>query len=153
MEKVLMATLKFLGKIHPEVVQVSIIDPPTVSWTASDLGLDMAFKFQIIGSDVHVDCEVNRFDTADIVPIWMRAFDLVRGVIDLACFATGIGATVTLNTMISPEGVRSTILPQDKALAALCTAFRLGAPPNEDFSTVKNIVLKEPPCSWHSTIS
>ncbi len=140
-----MFTVKFLGKIHPEIVQVSIIDPPTVNWTASDLGLEMAFKFQIERSDVRVDCEVNRFDAADIVPIWMRASDLVRGAVDLACFATGIGATVTLNTMINPEGVRSTILPQDKGLAALCTAFRLGEPPNVDFSTVLNIVLKEPP--------
>ncbi len=140
-----MPIVKFLGKIHPEVVQISIIDPPTVNWSAKDLGLEMAFKFRIEGSDVFVECDVNRLDAADFVPIWMRAFDLVRGVVDLACFSTGIGATVTLNTMINPQGVRSIVLPQDTGLAALCTAFRLGKPPNADFTAILNIVLKEPP--------
>jgi hypothetical protein len=139
-----MPTVIFLGKVHPDILQVSISDPPTVNWTAGDLGLEMAFKIKIERSDIRVECEVNRFDAADMLPIWMRAFDLVRGAVDLVCFATGIGATVTLDRLINPEGVHSAILPQDKSLAALCTAFRPGGPPNQDFNTVLHIVFKEP---------
>ena len=122
-----------------------MIDLPTVNWADADLSLNMAFKPKIEGSDVSVECEVDRFDPTDLVPIWMRAFDIVRAAVDLACFAAGIGATVTLDRMVDPKAEHRTLLSQEPGLANLCSAFSIGEPPNADLSTVLNIVLREPP--------
>jgi len=140
-----MPTLQFTGRIHPDVGQISVTNVPTVNWTDEEIGLEMAFSFQIEKSAVRVECRVNRFTPDDIVPIWMRAFDLVRAAVDLTCFSTGIGATVILDILIDPSGARSTLLADSrKLLSGICTAFSLGGAPGGDFSTVLNIVLKEP---------
>jgi hypothetical protein len=142
-----MPTVQFLGKIHPHDFNVSITGIPPVKWSAEELGLEMVFKLQIEkieNSDVHVECEVNRCDTSeDLAAIWMRALDLVRGAVDLVCFATGTGATVTLDTFINAEGARSTLLSKNERLSGICTAFRLGEKCGDLYKFL-NIVLTEP---------
>src|SRR5262249_16420099 len=141
----IMPVIQFLGTIHPRVFNVSISGVPEVRWKAEELDLEMVFRIQIENSDVRVECEVNHCETPDVVAIWMRAFDLARAAVDLVCFATGIGATVTLDTLVGADGVRTTLLSRDEGLARLCTAFALGGPPGGDFSSVLNFVLAEPP--------
>jgi hypothetical protein len=139
-----MPVVTFIGKIHPPVLHISIQGMPTVTWEASDIGLTMTFSFRIHESDVRVECDVNRYKPDDFIPVYMRAFDLVRGAVDLACFSTGIGATVTLDAFIGPDGVQLAILSRDERLASICTAFTLGPPPNPDFAAALNIVLGNP---------
>ena len=49
-----MPTVQFLGNVHPRCLNVSINGMPTVNWAAEELGLEMAFKFEIINSNVCV---------------------------------------------------------------------------------------------------
>ena len=140
-----MPTVQFLGKILPSVVDITFTDVPTVNWESKDIDLKMSFKIEVNKSSVRVVCEVSRYETSVLPHLFMRAFDLARAAVDLACFSSGIGATVFLETLVDPYGNRSTLLAQDQRLVNACTAFRAGPPPNPDMTTILNAVLTEPP--------
>jgi hypothetical protein len=139
-----MPTVQFLGKVLPQAVEFTLGQVPAVVWEAKELDLKMVFNFQVEKSNVRVTCDVNRYDDSLFVHVFMRALDLVRGAVDLVCFASGVGATVTLDTFINANGTSSLLLPQDKRLPAICTAFSLGARPDRDFGVVLNFVFSEP---------
>jgi hypothetical protein len=70
--------------------------------------------------------------------------DLVRGAVNLVCFESGVGATVILDTVINPDGTKSTILARDPNLTGICTAFRLNQPERSDYMKIVPFVLQEP---------
>jgi hypothetical protein len=138
-----MPTVELTGKVLPSVMNIAVNDIPPVNWTAAEIGLTMCFALRIENSTVSVKCKLNRFNDADIHPIYIRALDLARGAVDLVAFAAGVGLTVTLDTFINPDGGSTPILLKDDRLSTLCTAFRINAPDGA-FVHVLTLVLKEP---------
>src|SRR6266852_5013543 len=56
-----MPTVRFIGRVLPAAIDVSIPNEPEFTWTSDDLGLDMTFRLQIQKNSVIVDCDVNTF--------------------------------------------------------------------------------------------
>lgn len=133
-----MPTVHFLGRVLPEVIQVSIGDK-SVKWEAPELGLTMEFTNHIENSRIDVECKVNRYTPEDLVPVYMRALDLCRASVDLVAFTMGCGFTVHIETFVDPSGARSSILPKDDSLPPLCTAFTLA----NGFDEVHSMVLQD----------
>ena len=117
---------------------------PVMSWNDEKLGLTMTFRFQIEDSNISVSCEVNRCEPDDVVHLFIRASDLVRGAVALICFARGIGATVTLDTLVDADGNRSSIMPEDPRLVGVCTVFNLAESGTTSYYKVLEGVLSEP---------
>jgi hypothetical protein len=134
-----MPTVHFLGKVLPQVVQVSLGHKPIVKWEAPDVGLSMEFTNHIINSEVDVECALNRYTSEDFELAYVRAFDICRASVGLASFAMGYGLTVILETFVDPSGSRSPILAKDERVASLCTAFTL----TNGFDEVHTMVLQD----------
>jgi uncharacterized protein YoaH (UPF0181 family) len=139
-----MATVRFLGKVNPDVIKVSVPDF-SANWHIDEIGQDAILNVNISNSEVCVECKLDSYEEIHLVQLYRRAIDLARGSVHLVGFAMGCGLTVTLDTFIDPGQNRTTLVPQDQNLASLCTAFGLGASRVGDFSAVAQIVLSEPP--------
>lgn len=142
-----MATIHFTGRVLPSVLKITLQDVPQVRWQATDIGLDMTFTISITDSIVDIECEANRFNQSDVLPLYMRALDLARASVDLVAFAGGYGATVFLDTIITPEGSSSAIFPESPEVRGLCTAFTINSQAgNQDsrLGDVFRIVFSEP---------
>jgi hypothetical protein len=138
-------TVTFIGRVLPSTVNFSFTKIPSVQWEDTEQAVKMSFAIAIQNSSILIVCELDRYSDSYLGHLHMRALDLARGVIDLACFATGYGATVILDSFIKPDGAESLLRFEDTRLASLCTAFRLGPAPNPDLDMVLKIVLTEPP--------
>jgi hypothetical protein len=114
-------------------------------WPNKEIGLDMKFALNIKESMIDVSCEVNRWKDEDHTHVWMRALDLARAAVNVAAFASGLGLSVLLDTLILPDGSASTIRPIDPRLESLCTAYRINDPAaNSAFEQVWTMVASNP---------
>ncbi len=137
-----MPSVRFTGRVLPAALRVSVPNEPTFNWKADDLGLDMAFRVRIQDGSIVIDCDVNKFDeSAHLVPLFMRAYDIARASIDLAAFATGSGLTVVLETFTDPGGTSTPLAAQRPSLGARATAVQMGT---ADFGKLLQVVLAEP---------
>lgn len=85
-----------------------------------------------------------------LMPVYMRALDTVRTVVDLMSFSNGVGLTVVLDTLIEPDGVSSQLVAQQPDLAPLSTAVKNQTPAT---NAVDNNFDRVPaPCS-HQRVS
>jgi hypothetical protein len=73
-----MPTVRFLGKVLPSVIKISLTSIPQVDWPANDIGLKMHFTINVVESDVEVKVDINKFGDVEFVQIYKRAFDLAR---------------------------------------------------------------------------
>jgi hypothetical protein len=137
-------TVSFTGRVLPAIVNLSFTNLPLVQWEDPERGLRLSFTTTIQNSAIRIDCALNQYSDSYIDSLHMRALDIARAVVDLACFSTGYGATVILENMIKPDGTESRLFFHDPRLAALSTAFRLGPAPNPDWEKVLHIVLTDP---------
>jgi hypothetical protein len=102
-----MTTMKvqFLGNILPAAKLISISGLPKSNWKSAELGLDMTFEVSIRNSQVVVTCETNKWVKADhLMPIYMRALDTARAIVDVFAFSEGIGLTLMLIQLVEPDG-------------------------------------------------
>lgn len=136
-----MHTIHFLGKILPEIVKVSVSFKHVIKWVDQELDLSMDFICHIVDSKIDIECRLNDYKPAHLVPIYMRVLDLCRAQVDLVAFKDGLGLTVALETFVDPNGVPSPILFKDESLAALCTALNS----DESFDQVCTQVIKSVP--------
>jgi hypothetical protein len=139
-----MPTVTFKGRVLPSVVNISFQKLPSIQWEDTELGFKMSFTVTIENSNIRIDGDLDRYSDSFIASLHMRALDIARAVVDLACFASGFGATVILETLTKPDGSESQILPRDERLPPLCTSFKLGLAPNPDLDKMLQIVLTEP---------
>ena len=125
-----METVQFLGNILPTAKQISINGLPKANWKAPDLDLDMTFEVQIQNSKVVVICQTNKWVKADhLMPIFMRALDTARAIVDVFAFSEGVGLTLMFTQLVEPNGQTSQLWPEQPELAALATAVKnIGTP-------------------------
>jgi hypothetical protein len=119
-----MPTVKFGGRVLPPVIQISIKDHPSIRWHDDEMKTDIDFNISIQAGLVRVECNLSQYDqNSDLVRVYMRAFDLVRATVDLACFSSGYGLSIIIDNYTNPEGVTTPFVPHNPELAKLCTAF------------------------------
>jgi len=136
-----MPTARFKGRVLPIVLNVSLSNEPTFHWQADELGLDMSFHVQIRDGLIRINCNLNKFASDHLVPLFVRAHDIARASVDLTAFATGNGLTMILEEFIDPTGKITKLAAQQPALAGLAGAVKLGT---HDFDKILEFVLAEP---------
>lgn len=104
------------------------------------MDLTMEFRNHIADSLIDVACNLNRWESNLLVPVYMRALDLSRASVNVVGFAMGYGLTVHLHTLVDPTGNSSAIVFTDPRLPSLCTAYNLTV----GFDEVHSMVLREP---------
>lgn len=139
-----MPTIHLLGRVLPEVARIDG-QLPELDWKWEEENISLHFRVKISQSSIDVQCDLPIYKPEYITELHKRGSDVARIAVNLICFSTGFGLTTVIETLIAPDGVRSTILPQDLSLASLCTAYGLGAAPNADLDTVAQLVLVEFP--------
>jgi len=109
----------------------------------------MTFKVQIVNSVVSIDIEINKWDESeDLTRVYMRALDIARAAVDLCSFRDGIGLTVVLETLVTPDGTRSALLLQQSELVGLASSLQDKTPPatadQNNFDKVLRHVITNP---------
>lgn len=119
-----MRSVRFLGKVLPSVIEVTIDFRPTISWDIPEVGKCFQFTCIVEKSSVEVRCEADEIPDHSFIHLYMRSLDLVRGQVDLLCFREGYGLTVTLDSYVNQEGQTTSLLATDNRLAQLSTSLR-----------------------------
>ena len=143
LENARMLKVRFLGKILPEPVKMTV-HVPALNWTWQEQKLELTFRIRIENSNVTVECELEQYEPIYFTELYKRASDLTSASANLAAFATGYGVVVILETFIDAAGTQSQIVLFDPSLSPLCTAYGLEDARQGDFSAVFNMVLTEP---------
>jgi hypothetical protein len=143
-----MPKVQLLGRIFPLALNVTIDQIPKVNYKTLELELDIFVEIHIQKNNVVVACELNKWVKDEhLMPVYMRALDAVRAVVDIASFVSGMGFTVLLETLVEPNGATSSIAPMQPELVALSTSARNDAVPtaadNNNFDKVMRIVLTD----------
>jgi hypothetical protein len=136
-----MLNVCFAGHVLPAVLNVSLANRPTFQWRSEELGLDMTFRVEIRDGSIRIDCNLNKYEDAYLVPLFMRAQDIATASVDLAAFATGSGLSVVLEEFSDPTGAVTPLAAQQPSLAALVYAVKPGT---SEFDKVLQFVLAEP---------
>lgn len=139
--------LRFLERVSPNVVPVNFPIVERINWGSDDLGFPIIMSSRILNSRVEVICDVERFEESHIGILLGRALNLVHGCIDLGAFATGIGLSVELDTVIRPNGWADAIVKTNPELGALCSCCRItvkNQQDKDDFNKALKVVLGEP---------
>lgn len=139
-----MPRVRFIGRVFPSEVRLTVADHPQITWHDDQNNIDTIFTITIQNNTITVDCETNRFDPSLVTFLYMRAFDLARATVDLAAFSSGYGFIVIIETITTPDGQTTTIAAYDPSLAALCKAYQIGVVPatttDNDFQKVLLLV-------------
>lgn len=133
--------VQFNGHILPSIAKVTLTSGRAIRWESPDIDLVVEIAVKIENSAIQIDCDINRWETDLLVPVYMRALDICRASVNLAAFSRGYGLRVHIDSYICPSGIRSELLFQDESLPPLCTAFQL----DRDFDVVHDILMQCPP--------
>jgi hypothetical protein len=139
-----MPKIQFIGRVLPAVAMVTV-QTPDLQWKWEAEGLDPAFKVKIGNSVINVECDIAKYEPQYFIELYKRASDLARAAVNVVAFASGLGLSVILETLIGPDGMPSAILPQDPATPPLCTAYGLDPSRLADLDAVYRLVVAEPP--------
>jgi hypothetical protein len=140
-----MPTIRFTGKELPRSARLTFTIGHKLRWPINPT-IEVGFDVSIQNGLVTVECECPAdIDSEILTGTYLRATDFTKAVIDLISFSTGIGFSVTLDKYISPLGLFSDMMPEDKDVPALCTAYGLDAVGEADYHKVFNIIMAEPP--------
>jgi hypothetical protein len=142
-----MPIVRFLGRVLPSVVKISLDSVPQVDWIAKEINAKMHFTVSVVESVVDVKIDTNTYRDNDFGHFYNRAFDLARACVDTVAFATGHGLTVYLESFVKPDGTINSIMLQNPALATHCTFFKFPIVTQDDrvaFEKVLTTVFSEP---------
>lgn len=136
-----MPEVHFIGSVLPSgIVNVAIEHQPTLTWHIPEIDFTVDFKVSIKDSIVDVECKSSRFDELkDLIPIYIRAFDLARASVEVVAFSIGYGLGVLLEKIVYPDGSSELIVPKFDHLATLCSSYTL----LENFDKIHTIVLTD----------
>jgi len=137
-------TITFLGRVIPEAVNFYFTKVLEYEWPMEN-GLRVMMRPSINKSIIRVECYANRNNPEDIMALHMRAMDISRAIVNLACFSSGHGAQVVLDKLITSAGAEKTLVIRDQRIAAFATSFSLATQPNSDLDKMLGVVLMEPP--------
>lgn len=136
-----MPTIAFIGRILPDTVDVTILGLGQVNWKIPESGLDITIEIEIVHSKVTATCAANRFNrTDDLMPIYIRAFDLARTAADLISFAEGRALVVLFEWVVEDDGKTTPLRTEQPALARYVTALSR----DRNLADVWKLTVEEP---------
>lgn len=138
-----MDRIHFIGRVYPETFKVSVRFPD-LQWKWEEGGIEPLFRVVVNQSFVNIECHFDQYRDEYFVEMYRRAVDLARTATNLVAFTTGYGLSVTLETLILPDGSTSTIAPHDPAVSPLCTAYTTEPHRQRDFDAIARLVIVEP---------
>jgi hypothetical protein len=144
-----MPVIRFIGRIYPSVVAVSMNRIPGAQFVGPPgtplEGLQATFECVIDKSQVEVVCSANRTNVPhDWEQLHLSAFELARSTVDLMAFAIGYGLTLVMDSATSSDGRSGALLAHDAGLPPLCTAFRVNQErPDGSLEEMLHVVMRE----------
>lgn len=140
-----MPHIRFTGRTLPSALELTHVTGAKLRWLLDEAGTIADFEIKIERGIITIDCECSCELTEElIVAIYIRSSDMARATVDIIAFSTGIGFMVILDKRIMPDGSESEIMPEDRSVASLCTAYGLDVSRRSDFSDVYRTVLSDP---------
>jgi hypothetical protein len=140
-----MPVVTFLGRVFPACYQVSLSHNP-LDWKWEEENLTLRFDCRLEKSVVTVACTLERYRPEYLNEIHKRAFDLVRSVLNLAAFSSGVGYSVVFESVIDTNGKKTMFALQDLALGYLCTSFSLNSQTGKTpITEIWDLVLRDLP--------
>lgn len=134
-----MQSVRLLGKIIPECLQVSLELKPTVTWEAESMGV-VELSSHIKQSRIDVECCLADYRPEYLPEIYIRALDMCRAQVDLVGFKKGWGLSVILESFVDHNGVTTPIALTHDELGTLCTAYGF----DDNFRELSTKVLENP---------
>ena len=134
-----MPTVRFEGRVLPEVLSLTINNNPAVDWVEGDLKFRVHISIQ--NGAVAITFEIEKFDEQkDYQTLIIRALDVGRATINLVGFSMGTGFSLSLERAIMPSGKTLYVVMRDHEIASKCTAFSVNGP---NFDEMLRIVLTD----------
>lgn len=136
-----MAKLQILGAVLPLDLRVSCGTlPPLRVKVEGNLTFDLSL--QILEGKIIAECTTNSTTANDISFICMRTLDAARAAANLVAFASGMGISVHLHTLIYDNGYESPITHAYNYLPRLCTAYPMPATNREHTELIEFLFLQ-----------
>ena len=142
-----MPKVKFLGKILPEIFNITIVYNPSIKWKAEKIGFDLTFTYKIENSIIEIECDLEKWQPEYLGDVYKRAYDIIRTGVSLITFSTGNVLQIYLDRFVNPDGQETPLAIMNPELPALCTSFSLSKnieDKNTAFDSIFNIVLSDP---------
>jgi hypothetical protein len=137
-----MPKIQFIGRITPpfsgRVVSGDLIWKDIPGRT----GLEATFKIIILGAVVIIDVNSNRCEDLDRDWLSSYAFRFAIAQANLLSFASGVGFSFVLETVLDENGMPNVFVPHDSSLGPLCTVYAL-APNDSNLAIIQDIVMKD----------
>jgi hypothetical protein len=142
-----MPVVHFYGALHPRHYRLNSAQAFGSNWGNADLGFPLIMEAKIVDSAFEVACILPKFEESMIGTLLARSGNLIRAFSDTVSFATGIGFTVTWDTIKRPDGVTGPIQKYNPELGDICKSYKF--PPQNtldsaEFMRVLNLVTAEP---------
>lgn len=141
-----MPIVHFKGKVlpyDPSAFVINVNDLPTVEWNDQHTNQKLKITTRIVASIIDVEFEVETFNEQDPSSLLMRAWDLARAAVDLFSFKFGWGLSVSIDTLVKPDGTSSTIRPEIP-LSQYSTALHSTNPAVNNFDVCYRLLVSEP---------
>jgi hypothetical protein len=142
-----MPILHLYGTLHPKHYRLNSARAFGSNWGNDDFGFPLIMEAKIVDSDFEVACVLPKFEESMIGVLLARSGNLIRAFSDTVSFATGVGFTITWDTIKRPNGVTGPIAKYNPELKAICKSYKF--PPQNtldsaEFMRVLNLVTAEP---------
>lgn len=119
-----MAKLRFIGKVVPECIQITVRGHPTLNWRNAEQGIEAKFDVHIENNIVFVDFESNRSDPEHLGQAVIRAIDVAEATACLVAFREGLGVSIIIDKVEREDGTLDDVVAEEKMLAGLATSIR-----------------------------
>lgn len=116
-----MTKVTFLGRAYPRAAHVSVEGPVYFQTFLGVIDREVSFRVDIRQSDITVSGEVRDYEPAMMMVVHNRAYDLARGLLDLAGFLQGRGFSMQFHFLQLDDGEPSPIDYVNPDLPALLT--------------------------------
>ncbi len=135
-------TLRFIGRVIPEVSRLTIPNHPSFRWQDDENGFVMHISVRIVESEITVSCDfVEPYERAKhFVSAHMRAMDISMAAVNLAAFGMGMGASVVIDAYVEPDGIERGIIFRDRKLEALA---KVADPAGATFDKALDVVYDD----------
>jgi hypothetical protein len=139
-----MDTIRFTGRIIPKVVELDV-SFPEFQWNEPELGISTAWRLSIFNSRVEAQCDSEKFLPDKFSFYFIRASDFLEALINIMAFNYGISVHCSLEKVIYPNGIISSLLARtDFDATKLCTAYRVDGSGNYSLSHAAVSVFTDP---------
>jgi hypothetical protein len=122
-----MANVRFLGRVHPEALKLTMSNMPTITFEEPPYpphlphGLKISYAISVKDAQVVMDCEIEPWNDAMLGWVINRVSTVIRSMVDLCSFGTGVPYVVSMDAAIYPDGSRRDITIRTPPVEGICT--------------------------------